>query len=244
MSPQRPDFNREIWAGLESFLRFYVVENEVSLFITTGPVLNDQLPKLERSINNISIPEFYYKTVIDLSNKRGVAFLLKNEASDYPIESFVISIDSLEKLTGLDFYHQLPDSLEDFLESQESIGPFQAKEKEMNVAPINWQQLPTDVINSVMAKYQINNGKTVRVVGKVVSATKSGNGHVFLNLDQSFPEQIFSISIFKSNLVNFSYSPEVELVGKTIVVRGKVGEYQGIPSMSIKDESKIEDFKL
>jgi endonuclease G len=51
------------------------------------------------------------------------------------------------------------------------------------------------------------------------------------------------VSIFKDQLINFSYLPHEELIGKTIYVTGKVTDFNGTPSMSIQDEQsiKIED---
>ena len=42
---------------------------------------------------------------------------MKNEKSSEPLESFVVTIDRVESLTGLDFFPSIPDDLEDALES-------------------------------------------------------------------------------------------------------------------------------
>ena len=41
---------------------------------------------------------------------------MPNEKCDESIYHYVVSIDSVEKVTGLDFYHLLPNGLEDSLE--------------------------------------------------------------------------------------------------------------------------------
>ena len=56
---------------------------------------------------------------------------------------------------------------------------------------------------------------------KAVSTHRSKNGNIFINLDKSFPDQIFSITIWKSNVSNFSYAPEKELKDKIICVKVK-----------------------
>jgi DNA/RNA endonuclease G (NUC1) len=69
MSPQLGDFNRLKWADLEAMFREYVVSHtETQLYVVTGPILYDTLPKIERGVNKVTIPEFYYKNVhmIDL----------------------------------------------------------------------------------------------------------------------------------------------------------------------------------
>ena len=51
---------------------------------------------------------------------------------------------------------------------------------------------------------------------------------------------IFSITIWKSNVSNFSYAPEKELKDKIICVKGKVTENKGTPTMSISNEKSVE----
>ncbi|HRP61449.1 MAG TPA: DNA/RNA non-specific endonuclease, partial [Vicingus sp.] len=67
MSPQQPDFNRQKWASLEATFREYVTTHtETQLYVVTGPILYDTLPKLERGKNKVTIPELYYKVAVDL----------------------------------------------------------------------------------------------------------------------------------------------------------------------------------
>ena len=76
MTPQLPEFNREIWADIEDILRAYVYHNPTKdIYIVTAPVLTDDLPKQSRSINNMSIPELHYKIAVDFEDEKGIAFL-------------------------------------------------------------------------------------------------------------------------------------------------------------------------
>ena len=50
-----------------------------------------------------------------------IAFILPNENSTKPLQTFVVSVDSLENLTGIDFFPGLPDSIESLLESKIDI---------------------------------------------------------------------------------------------------------------------------
>ncbi len=43
---------------------------------------------------------------------------MRNEGSGLALKSFVVSVDQVEEVTGIDFFPQLPDDLEDQLESQ------------------------------------------------------------------------------------------------------------------------------
>ena len=112
MSPQVDDFNRGGWAKLEGMLRKYVYENNVDLFVVTGPVLSEDLPVIERSVDKVSIPNYYYKIAYDKENNRAIAFLMPNQNLDYPVEYYAVSIDSVEALTNIDFFYNLDDSLQ------------------------------------------------------------------------------------------------------------------------------------
>lgn len=103
MSPQIPGFNRNIWKKLEARVRAWAIAND-SLYIVTGPVLNS----IHKTIgsNAVSVPEYFFKVVLDISypTYKGIAFLMKNEASGDDIYNYAISIDSLENFLHYDFF--------------------------------------------------------------------------------------------------------------------------------------------
>jgi endonuclease G len=240
MSPQLADFNRNSWAKLEDLMRSYVQENNVALYIVTGPLLRDNLPRIERGINKVAIPVYYYKIALDLTNKQAVAFIMPNKKCEYPTEHYAVSIDSLEKLTGRDFYPALPDSVESIVEAMNSAKPWMKIKEQNDEKPIDPSTLPKKHFNTVQAKLYQNQNEIIKVCGTVVSTKLSSKGNVLLNLDKGFPNQIFTVSIFKEQLVNFTYSPQTELMGKTICVEGKVADFNGTPSMVIEHEKSVE----
>lgn len=119
MSPQAPDFNRGIWRLLEEQIRRWVKKDKV-LYIVTGPVLKSRLRKIGK--NRVSVPKEYYKIVLDLQEPqiKVIAFLMPNKGSKAPFQRYVVSIDKIEQLTGLDFFPQLPDDVETKLERSAS----------------------------------------------------------------------------------------------------------------------------
>ena len=241
MSPQRPEFNRDSWAKLEDMMRAYISRNPTTqLYIITGGILKDDLPKVTQAVNkNLSIPEKYYKIAVDLQNKRAVAFLMPNKKAEYPHESYATSINEIEKLTGIDFFANLEDGLEATLQAQKDPKPFLSSAEQTDVEPVHPPSLPPNTFNTVQAKLYINE-KKIRVCGTVVSTKLSAKGNIFLNLDKQFPNQIFSISIFKDKMANFSYKPEQFLMGKKIYVTGKVTDFNGTPTINVENESAIE----
>ncbi|HOK39316.1 MAG TPA: DNA/RNA non-specific endonuclease [Bacteroidales bacterium] len=240
MTPQLPKFNREVWAEIENFARSYIVNHpDRDLFVITAPILHDSLPKIERSINKVSIPEYHYKILFDTVDKKAIAFLVNQYKLDYPIESYVVTIDSIQKITGLEFYTAFDEETRNKILYHSDISLWRSEKEKYDKAPIPKNQLPKDHYNTVDAKMFIDYPKDVTVCGTVVSAHKSRKGHVFLNLDKSFPHQIFTATIWSSNLVNFSYELEKFLLNKRVCIKGRVKDYQGVPSIYPDNEKKI-----
>jgi endonuclease G len=108
MSPQEPSFNRGIWSKLEDKVRDWAVEKD-SIYVVTGPVLST----IQSSIgaNEVGVPAYYFKVLADLSPPQYsiIAFLLPNKASRKDLLSFAITVDSLERFTGYDFFSSAPD---------------------------------------------------------------------------------------------------------------------------------------
>lgn len=118
MSPQDPGFNRGMWRVLEGLVREWAIENE-EVYVVTGPVLTDG--RYERiGENGVAVPKRYYKVVLDYVEPelRAIGFILPNQKAGKSISDFVVSVDIIELETGLDFFHLLPDDLEESLEAQ------------------------------------------------------------------------------------------------------------------------------
>jgi endonuclease G len=113
--PQKPAFNKYIWKTNEKLVREWAKEGN-TLYIIAGPVLADA-PFGTFGSNKVSIPLRYYKAVLDIKGKRAVAFVFRNNASSGSQKSFTLSVDALEKITGLDLFTALPDELEQDIES-------------------------------------------------------------------------------------------------------------------------------
>lgn len=119
MAPQVADFNRGIWSDLENKVRSWV-KKRGELIIVTGPILKKGLPTIGR-INQIAVPEKFYKIIYDPATEEAIAFLFPNEGSVELVKSFTISIDELEIMTGIDFFAKLPDSIEQKIERENNV---------------------------------------------------------------------------------------------------------------------------
>lgn len=237
MSPQLPEFNRKIWAELESTLRGYVMTNNVPLYIVTLPILNDDLPKIKEAMNHVSIPEFYLKVALDIENNRGVAFVIPNSKIHNLLPSYAITINKVEELTGYDFFNKYEnEEVERTLNKEAWFPELGFEEKE----PISMSNLiPKKYFNTVAAYDFMGNGKEYTVCGNVVSSRYSKKGHLWLNLDKQFPNHIFSIFIRKNDLVNFSGDVEAIVKNKNVCFESKIEDYSNVPTMNIENEKQV-----
>jgi endonuclease G, mitochondrial len=119
MSPQIHEFNDGVWRLLEEKVREWVAQRG-ELYVVTGGILKDGLRKIGRQ-NKISVPEHYYKVLLDKKNNQAIAFIIPNRLSYKAISKFVVPIDEVEELTGHDFFSSLPDDLEQKLEGASSL---------------------------------------------------------------------------------------------------------------------------
>jgi len=116
MSPQKQTFNREIWEQLEEQVRDYAIAYD-SIYIVTGPVLNNPIDVI--GDNQVSVPEAYFKVILSADKTRSIGFLLPHENSKKPLSTFAVSVDSIEKVTGFDFFPGVSDSID-------SVGDYSA----------------------------------------------------------------------------------------------------------------------
>ncbi|MEI6174200.1 MAG: DNA/RNA non-specific endonuclease [Bacteroidota bacterium] len=116
MAPQNPGFNRGIWSKLEAQVRQWAVDDR-AVYVVTGTVLTKGLPTIGN--NRITVPAYFYKVILDYTepNIKGIGFIMPNEGSQEPLQHYVVSIDSAERVTGTDFFYQLPDEQEKIIES-------------------------------------------------------------------------------------------------------------------------------
>lgn len=144
MVPQAPNNNQIVWKSLEDDLRKIVENNGYEAYIIAGPYGEggrgskgeaDRI-ELKNGEGYITVPESTWKIVLllkdgtnDLSridedtrviainvpNVQGVQGSSKNKKRWY---DYVTTVDEIERLTGLDFFTSLPDSIEDELEGR------------------------------------------------------------------------------------------------------------------------------
>lgn len=126
MSPQEKEFNRGKWADLESAVRLNAYYDE-TLYVTTGPIFYKDKPVKRIGKNKVAVPHAYYKAlmVANEGDEKAIGFVLPNENLTSPLVSYTMSIDELENITGLDFFPELSDDIENRIEANFNVGDWQ-----------------------------------------------------------------------------------------------------------------------
>ncbi len=142
MSPQISNFNGGIWRELEENVRDWAYRFG-KVYVATGPVLTQGIRETIGS-NEVSVPDLYYKIVLDpsLENHKAIAFIIPNEVSAKPIMDFAVSIDQVEELTGIDFFPEMirTEVLEDKLESRFNKNLWKTNEKRYELRTKEWNR--------------------------------------------------------------------------------------------------------
>lgn len=76
---------------------------------------------LETGKYGVQIPKYYYSTILSYKNGqyKAIGFYIEHKSDKSKnIKACAKSIDELESLTGLDFYHNLPDEIENAVEAK------------------------------------------------------------------------------------------------------------------------------
>ena len=115
ISPQLHDFNDGIWNRLEQKTRYWATKYN-GIYVVTAGILTADLPTIGRE--KVAVPAFFYKILFRKADAKMIAFLMPHQDSDKALYEFVVPVDKIEQLTGLDFFPKLDDVLENDLESK------------------------------------------------------------------------------------------------------------------------------
>lgn len=116
-APQTTELNRGEWKMLEELSRNWGKEYG-EVIVISGPVFGKNMKNIGAS--KIPVPNLFYKIIIrhETQTYKAISFILPNVTTPINgLQNYVCSVDSVEKLTGLDFFTDLPDNLEEQFES-------------------------------------------------------------------------------------------------------------------------------
>ncbi len=116
-TPQSSRLNQRGWRLLEARIQD-LARDRGELWVITGPAFVDVdgdgiVQHYVLGKNRVSVPTHYFKIVVARKRDGGagydsMAFLVENEAMDGEFAEYLVSIDSVETLTGYDFLESIP----------------------------------------------------------------------------------------------------------------------------------------
>ena len=129
VTPQIPEMNRAAfgkkgaWGTLENNIRSWV-KMRGHLLITSGAIYDSEPETIG---NGVAVPSYIYKIVMDVKTNNSIAFLFpaKDQNTGDRLKCYLVSIDDIEAITGLDFFKDIEDKHEAEIESykEEALWP-------------------------------------------------------------------------------------------------------------------------
>ena len=114
--PMHKALNEGGWAKLEEKVREWTARDS-ALLVFTGPVVSDSDSTM--ASGRVKVPSAYYKVIMApcVSPRRAIAFIYPNGHSGGRLQQYAVSIDEVERRTGLDFFPTLSQEQQLRLES-------------------------------------------------------------------------------------------------------------------------------
>lgn len=121
MCPQNGNLNRGDWNEMEMACRKWA-KKYGDLYIVCGPILYKGKHKTIGK-NKVVVPEAFFKVVLRTGdNPQAIGFIYKNTSGNRPKDSYVNTVDEVERITGIDFFPSLPDDVEKKVEAECDLG--------------------------------------------------------------------------------------------------------------------------
>lgn len=121
--PQNHGLNKYEWNDVEMLCRDWA-RNFGAIDVVCGPVF-DKAVGQRKTIgrNKVHVPDRFFKAVLCRQGKqtKAIGFLFNNEGKKQPLHEHICTVDELERLTGFDFFPQLPDDIEKRVEAVASL---------------------------------------------------------------------------------------------------------------------------
>lgn len=126
VSPQLQEHNGGVWQRLESRVQSWGRDSQWrdALYVVKGGTIEPHQIKPERVKGVIVVPEYYWMAIVRKRGDQwqGIAFWTEHRGYDskYRLRELTLSIDELERRTGLNFFPNLPEAVEAQVEAQDA----------------------------------------------------------------------------------------------------------------------------
>ena len=121
--PQNHNLNQGDWKELEDACRDWTMECG-RLYVVAGPILYKGA-HMRIGDSRVVVPEAFFKVVLSPDPLKAIGFVYKNRPGNRPLDAYVNSVDEVERITGMDFFPGLPDSVEAVAEAAYDLDEWQ-----------------------------------------------------------------------------------------------------------------------
>lgn len=119
--PQNHELNGRDWHVLENRVRGWARQHGL-VWVVCGPIVKEQRYGTIGE-QGVVVPDKFFKAILrqdEDGTYQTIAFVFDNDSTRQPINDVMITVDSLEALTGYDLFANLDDDVEVVVESQAS----------------------------------------------------------------------------------------------------------------------------
>ena len=115
--PQVKSLNSGIWHRLEQRVREWAARDS-SIIVACGPIFTPGKPVEQIGEIGVAVPHRFFKALYAPGRNIGIAFIFDNDKVKGELRKYAVTIDSVERETGLDLFYNLPDDIENEVENQ------------------------------------------------------------------------------------------------------------------------------
>lgn len=118
--PQDRSLNSGVWNKIEQDCRRWA-KKYGDIYIVCGPIyLNREHETI--GVNKVVVPEAFFKVILCLQGKpKAIGYIVRNNGGTKKRDMFVNTVDEVERITGIDFFPALPDSIEEIVEAYANL---------------------------------------------------------------------------------------------------------------------------
>jgi endonuclease G len=130
ITAQNGSLNQNLWGNLETYVRGWAQACD-TVYVVTGAMIqteeNQNIDYVEdNNGNKVAVPKIYYKVLLKYKASQtenggysSIGFWYENRSytAAYPTAADAKSVKDMETLTGFNFFHNLPDNIEEAVEA-------------------------------------------------------------------------------------------------------------------------------
>jgi len=127
IQPQWYSFNVGVWEKMEERVRKWNTSSfRDTLYVCKGGTIDSEANIRQRTTSGLIVPKYFFMAILCKNSEtvnngyKAIAFWVEHtdeDHSDDDLRDYAISIDELERKTGIDFFCNLPDGTENHIEA-------------------------------------------------------------------------------------------------------------------------------